>query len=125
MKYLRRFNENKAEDVKDFCELHLASLLDSKFYNLEINTSKKTNMIYITLKAGKQAFKWEDFRVDFIPFIEMLLIDGDYEMVPLGDKIVTINNKHLNKEELLSDELSFIKQGDWGNYIEDVKIVIR
>jgi hypothetical protein len=102
MKHIKRFNENNDEDdLKDFCEIHLAYLLDD--YNFELGVDD-IGFIRGCSDAGQirleneEGFKWDDIKDCFIPFLikldkirgHQIKIDGDkdvfiYSMAP-GDR---------------------------------------
>jgi hypothetical protein len=120
MRYIKRFNEdNNEEDLKDFCETHLAYLLDD--YNFELNvesfhdhTQGGTYRGQIRLESN-QWFKWNDIKDYFIPFlIQLNKIRG--HQIKIGDeKLVFIQVKgpsdkrlweKVSFDELVNDKLT-------------------
>lgn len=137
MKYIKGFNEGRYQAKKgtsgivEFCESYLASILDTNRYTIKYIGSKADKSIEITIKnIGKQALGWDDFKLDFLPFLEMLM--REYTVVSsghkLGNSIVNINGRFFTKEEMEDDNFSFslIKRlGDWSNHIDYVKIMVK
>jgi hypothetical protein len=82
MKYIKKFNESKKvnyDDVKKFCEDHLAYLIDIG-YELGWNDSQiseDVKIIDIVFMHGFStprniAFRWTEISDDFIPFLQIL-----------------------------------------------------
>ena len=87
MRYLRRFNESNYEDVKDFCETHLAYLAD-KGYTIKVVETNKNALVgavtgiegrfHITIKyeygisERKVEIRWSEIKDLFIPFYKIL-----------------------------------------------------
>lgn len=127
MKHIKRFNEDKTKDIKEFCELYLANLIDNSelknVYSFDCRTNP-SKMTQIQIKSnGKQALKWDDFKIEFLPFYEMLT--KEFKIIPMGDLVVTINGSHYTKEKIFSDDFSLVKPGEWGNYVEKVSLVVN
>ena len=87
MKFLRKFNENLEDrlEIKDYCEMNLAYLIDEGFfidvhshsggyYNITLRRSLTTNQhgVHTTY------FKWDDIKDHYIPFI--LRIQKKYKL---------------------------------------------
>lgn len=98
MKYIKRFNENNnEEDLKDFCETHLAYLLDDN--NFELNVDSFNDHTQGGIYRGQiriennEGFKWDDIKDYFIPFlIQLDKIRG--HQIKIGDeKLVFIHIK--------------------------------
>jgi hypothetical protein len=91
MKYLKIFEEFNLvnilsqEDLRDFCEIHLAYLLDEQFIldvtDKEENPYHHSNNFIITLNSVK-FFRWDVIKDHFIPFLVHL--ENEY-----GDNINT------------------------------------
>lgn len=83
MKHLKKFNESyeRKEELKDFCETHLAYLLDEGY---EIFIKKdRDNSLLLSLTIDKNdedyaEFKWNDIKDHFIPFLTHL--SNNYEI---------------------------------------------
>jgi len=77
MRYLKPFNENNnEEDLKDFCETHLAYLLDDTNFELGVDDYTQTGIFHsrggqIRLENDK-GFYWDDIKDYFIPFLIQL-----------------------------------------------------
>ena len=88
MKYLKRYNEAKSrkfsfsakpeegelEELKDFCETHLAYLIDENFVVEVSNDYTHKNFHISILKEGSKdkGFTWEEVKDYFIPFLTHL-----------------------------------------------------
>jgi hypothetical protein len=71
MKYLKRFNESVdfQERLKDFCETHLAYLLDEGF-EVVLQDLNETYDSEITVKRDdKGTFTWNEVKDHIVPFI--------------------------------------------------------
>jgi hypothetical protein len=98
MKYLRRIfeevNRDEYEQLKDFCEMYLAYLLDDGDWHIDItmrtsvypNTGYYDCMIWRRLETqadGSHSYPnstWDDISDRFIPFFKVLT--DNYELVP-------------------------------------------
>lgn len=124
MKHIKKFNESIV-DVREFCEPYLANLLDTNgasgaFYEMTFRNVAISGNIRIYIKSnGKQALKWDEFKMDILPFIEVL--SNEFKII--GN--ININGSEFTKEKIFSDEFSLVRLGDWGNYVEEVAIVVR
>jgi hypothetical protein len=88
MKYLKRYNEAKnrkfsfsakpeegeLEELKDFCETHLAYLIDENFVVEVSNDFTHKNFHISIIKEGSKykGFTWEEIKDYFIPFLTHL-----------------------------------------------------
>lgn len=127
MKHLKRFNEtidwvNDKLELEKFCKDNLAYLIDDGFKVevrkfLEHLKYKKynTGSIIITKKPDTYPltnFKWMDIKNDFIPFLEMLIMNYGLKQ---GKKNLTIRlysgfmrtekSKIVDIEKVLNDKL--------------------
>ncbi len=135
MKHIKKFSEAKSwikkeeeQGIEEFCQSYLASILDTNWYTISYIGSKRDNLVEITINSnGKQALRWRDFKIDFLPFLEMLM--KEYKVVSSGHKlgraIVNVNGLELTMDEIMDDEFEPIKPGEWGGYAEKVKIRVR
>jgi len=129
MKYLRRIfeevNQNEYEELKDFCEMYLAYLLDEGDWKINIamrtsvypNTGYYDCMIwrrYETNADGSHSYPnatWDDVSDYFIPFFKVLT--DNYELIPsvarsmktgeLVDNLVEFSGANVPKEKILGD----------------------
>jgi hypothetical protein len=71
MKYLVRFNESASDNVREFCNDNLVTLVDSGF---EIFTEQLPNYsIRVFLSNDfKRKFKYVDIQEEFVQFLQML-----------------------------------------------------
>lgn len=108
MIHLKKFNESNdiQEELKDFCEIHLAYLLDD---GLEISISNRSNLgfYYITLEYKNKNDKykyyfpsWDDIKDNIISFFIHLSKSNNYTLLKKGGKEVfidylTIDNSNL------------------------------
>ena len=93
MKYLKRFNENNThEDLQDFCETHLAYLLDDG-YELYIGDDHGKKTISITIPSDVSnedgeydtgEFEWNNVKDHYITFLTHL--NNKYKVVPYFDE---------------------------------------
>ena len=103
MKYLKRFNESVdfQERLKDFCETHLAYLLDEGF-EVVLNDLDETYDCEITVKRDdKGTFTWDEVKDHIVPFI--IHLNKEYELY--------------KSDECNDDEYLPVKVGDIG-YIQ-------
>jgi hypothetical protein len=129
MKYLKRIfeevNQNEYEQLKDFCEMYLAYLLDEGDWKIDIamrtqvypNTGYYDCMIwrrYETNADGSHSYPratWDDISDYFIPFFKVLT--DNYELVPsvsrsmrdgsLVNNLVEFSGANVPKEKILGD----------------------
>ncbi len=79
MKHLKRFNESKELDLKEFCDENLAFLLDKGFH-VSCNGIHGYGYYEVTIYKNMNNFKWNDVKYDIIPFI--LLLNEKFVIVP-------------------------------------------
>ena len=105
MKFLRKFNENLEDrlEIKDYCEMNLAYLIDEGFfidvhshsgayYNITLRRSLTTNQhgVHTTY------FKWDDIKDHYIPFI--LRIQKSYKLATNYINFTSSNGMDLKSE---------------------------
>lgn len=75
MKHLKRFNESltpdEVDDLKDFCEVNLAYLLDEDFIVDIDSRFGTTGNVSFNLKR-ELGFTWNEISDHFIPFLQRL-----------------------------------------------------
>jgi hypothetical protein len=101
MKYLKRFFESFEENVlQDFCETHLAYLLDDG-YELYIGDDHGEKTISITIPSDVSnedgeydtgEFEWNNVKDHFITFLTHL--NNKYNVVPYFDESNFIRDKN-------------------------------
>ena len=92
MRYLKRFNESQSdfkEQLRDFCETHLAYLLDNGFM-VEINEFEDLDGFELLIKKEEEnnrqpLFIWEEVKNYIGPFVYYL--DKEYELYKAPEKI--------------------------------------
>lgn len=84
MRYLKKFNEAiEPDEIKDFCEMYLAYLLDDG-YALAFNESGRVTQINFLKPRtdiehiGIDWMNWDQIKDSFIPFLKML--DKEYDI---------------------------------------------
>ena len=89
MKYLKSFNEAlDRNELREFCEMYLAYLLDKSNFNLDVFPSTMDISI-IELRdnpegntfSGDKIFTWSDVKDHIIPFLKMLDKSYDIETI--------------------------------------------
>jgi len=127
MRHLKKFNENilpyhlAVEDIQEFCEMHLAYLVDDGFnitYQPGTNSKDKRGPItYVTMCFNKThrrpvvTFSGDEIKDRFIPFVYML--NNSYQILDIV--IFNKNEKDPNRyieykptiEEMLNSEIGF------------------
>lgn len=92
MRYLKRFNESEGnfkDQLRDFCETHLAYLLDNGFI-IEINEFEDLDGFEIIIKKEEEnnrqpLFTWEEVKNYIGPFV--FYLDREYELYKAPEKI--------------------------------------
>ena len=129
MKYLKRIfeevNRDEYEELKDFCEMYLAYLLDDSDWKIDL--TMKTAVYpnkgyydvfirrkYVVAPDGSASYPnvvWDDISDHFIPFFKVLT--DNYELVPsvgrsmkdgsLVNNLVEFSGANVPKEKILND----------------------
>lgn len=111
MKHIKLFNETKdnEDDLKDFCEINLAYLLDNEDFKLNVDyfhdhTQGGTYRGQIRLENNNE-FKWDDIKDYFIPFlIQLDKIRG--HQIKIGDeKLIFVHRYRGNWHKVKFDDL--------------------
>ena len=90
MKHLKKFNESfeqqmAREELQDFCETHLAYLLDDG-YEIYVKEDRDSLLLALTIPSDMSTeedpdageFKWNDIKDHFIPFL--IHLNNNYEI---------------------------------------------
>jgi hypothetical protein len=123
MKYLKRIfeevNREEYEELKDFCEMYLAYLLDDSDWQLSVTMKTQVYpdkgyydvFIWKNYKVADSKPIWDDISDHFIPFFKVLL--DNYELVPsvgrsmrdgsLVNNLVNFSGANVPKEKILGD----------------------
>jgi hypothetical protein len=111
MKHLRKYNESKVnlEEVKYFCEIHLAYLTDMGYYfdfNTHSDVIDNYNIeTYYSIWITKNPyFRWLDIKDYFIPFLTVL--DEKYDLYNQVIFEGVTSDSFFKIEEVLNDEVS-------------------
>lgn len=116
MKYLKSFNEAlDRNELREFCEMYLAYLLDKSNFNLEVfSSTKDISIIELrdnpegTTFSGDKIFTWLDVKDHIIPFLKML--DKSYEIETIrifqygGRESTGLMSHSIRSMERLSDD---------------------
>lgn len=152
MKHLRSFNESLKEDLQDFCDTHLAYLLDKGFHNYIDRERWNKYKIYHNLRFTKgytdsKVFAWSEISDHFVPFIYMLNKNYDLDGVTITferdngqtdrfsvedvlrrgfsyDFIENSKSKNVRAELGLKVSKSYIRTGMRSVVIENIKEII-
>ena len=129
MKYLKRIfeevNRDEAVELKDFCEMYLAYLLDDSDWKIDLTMKTMTypdkgyydvciRRKYVVAPDGSASYPnvvWDDISDHFIPFFKVLI--DNYELVPsvgrsmkdgsLVNNLVEFSGANVPKEKILND----------------------
>lgn len=87
MKYLKRFNESVdfEERLKDFCETHLAYLLDEGFEVVLIDLDESYDCEISIKREDKRTFTWDEVKNYITPFI--IHLNKEYELYKSEDEL--------------------------------------
>jgi hypothetical protein len=102
MKYLRKFNESKGNDIKEFVDNYLSYLLDEGFETI-IDLEKDPDAISFstdlhllipnndlsdegTYSAFGKIFYWDDIKDYFIPFMLMFIEEYSFSSLKILSK---------------------------------------
>lgn len=123
MKHIRKYNEEAdINDIIKFCNSHLVPLFDNGYkveFFKRVSGSRVENIkvieiliTFIDYNNFNKGLEWSDIRIDFLPFLEMLI--HKYKIIPsvgrsaitgkIRNNIVEINGQNIIKEQILDDE---------------------
>mgnify|MGYP000718307147 CR=1 FL=1 len=115
MKHLKKFNESINEyDLKDYCETHLAYLMDE---GLEVRIDNDRSDLFVTLylyQSNGHGRPWSEIKDQIMPFLYRL--NKVYEINSLEDGsdkfiVVQVSQGNYSKELYLSyDELENLSE---------------
>ena len=123
MKYLKSFNENKVnyiDNLKSFCDNHLAFLIDNGF--MVKPHSKKNDYCIEIIKGWDNGrfisvtdFNLGDIKDDFIPFFEMLSNKYTIESCNFRGDMETLNTRDISisESDILNDKVDDILIGEF------------
>ena len=85
MKYLKRFNESVdfQERLKDFCETHLAYLLDEGFEVVLTDLDESYDCEISIKREDERTFTWDEVKDHIVPFI--IHLNREYELYKSED----------------------------------------
>ena len=108
MKYLKRIFEgieqSDIDELKDFCEMYLAYLMDDG-WNVTVNNWSESKLfekidemnVYISILPLQRTANWEDIKDHFIPFFSMLI--KRYELVETLLRIRGVNARKFSLQK--------------------------
>jgi hypothetical protein len=94
MRYLKSFNEAvEPDEIKDFCEMYLAYLLDEGYALAFRESGRVTQIDFVKPKTDVEHIAvdwmdWDDIKDSFIPFLKML--DREYDV---KDNLITFQTR--------------------------------
>ena len=124
MKYIKSFNESLGDyeyyqvrdDIRNFAEERLVSLLDEGFQLKIYDAVSKNVAIGFTIWLCKSdyndsSFKWDDIKDDYIPFLQ--LISNKYKLLKFSTDVVrfnlgskyNVNMKDLSLQDVIDDNV--------------------
>ena len=142
MKYLKRFFESFEENVlQDFCETHLAYLLDDG-YELYIGDDHGKKTISITIPSDVSnedgeydtgEFEWNNVKDHFITFLTHL--NNKYKIVPFHDDLPNLEptdviqfftNRPIHAREYYSvQEVLDDKPSELDSYLYEITVKVQ
>lgn len=120
MKYIKSFNESLnddeyyqvRDDIRNFAEERLVSLLDEGF-QLKIYDAVSKNVAIWLCKSERNdvSFKWNDIKDDYIPFLK--LISRQYKLLEFSTDVIRFNlgsgynvsMKDLSLQDVINDNV--------------------
>ena len=132
MKHLKRFNESfeqqmAREELKDFCETHLAYLLDDG-YEIYVKEDRDSLLFALTIPSDMSTeedpdageFKWNDIKDHFIPFL--IHLNNNYEIN--GKSQFFTNTPHLTYQYYTVQEMIDDKPSELDCYLYEIEMSI-
>ena len=92
MRHLKPFHENNNEDdLKDFCETHLAYLLDDYNFELGVDDYTQNGKYHAQIRLeNEKGFYWDDIKDYFIPFLIQLDKIRGHQIKIDDDKLIFV-----------------------------------
>jgi hypothetical protein len=87
MRYLKRFNESQGdfkEQLRDFCETHLAYLLDEGFEVNLTDLDESYDCDIVIQQQDRRTFTWDEVKNYITPFI--IHLNREYELYKSEDE---------------------------------------
>lgn len=118
MKYIKSFESiSKQSDIKSYCEMHLAYLIDNGFLVFQTITIDNTYIIDIK-RDDREKFYFNDIEDEFIPFINT--IDDKYEIISYSNpyyesddyQVRLIINNNMNAKDYRDYNISELNDVD-------------
>lgn len=132
MKHLKRFNESfeqqmVREELQDFCETHLAYLLDDG-YEIYVKEDRDSLLFALTIPSDMSTeedpdageFKWNDIKDHFIPFL--IHLNNNYEIN--GKSQFFTNTPHLTYQYYTVQEMIDDKPSELDCYLYEIEMSI-
>ena len=132
MKHLKRFNESfeqqmAREELQDFCETHLAYLLDDG-YEIYVKEDRDSLLFALTIPSDMSTeedpdageFKWNDIKDHFIPFL--IHLNNNYEIN--GKSQFFTNTPHLTYQYYTIQEMIDDKPSELDCYLYEIEMSI-
>lgn len=132
MKHLKRFNESfeqqmAREELQDFCETHLAYLLDDG-YEIYVKEDRDSLLFALTIPSDMSTeedpdageFKWNDIKDHFIPFL--IHLNNNYEIN--GKSQFFTNTPHLTYQYYTVQEMIDDKPSELDCYLYEIEMSI-
>ena len=132
MKHLRKFNESfeqqmVREELQDFCETHLAYLLDDG-YEIYVKEDRDSLLFALTIPSDMSTeedpdageFKWNDIKDHFIPFL--IHLNNNYEIN--GKAQFFTNTPHLTYQYYTVQEMIDDKPSELDCYLYEIEMSI-
>lgn len=133
MKHLKKFNESfeqqmAREELQDFCETHLAYLLDDG-YEIYVKEDRDSLLFALTIPSDMSTeedpdageFKWNDIKVHFIPFL--IHLNNSYEIN--GKAQFFTNTPHLTYQYYTVQEMIDDKPSELDCYLYEIEMSIK
>ncbi len=134
MKYIKSFNESLnddeyyqvRDDIRNFAEERLVSLLDEGFQLKIYDAVSKNVAIGFTIWLCKSerndvSFKWNDIKDDYIPFLK--LISRQYKLLEFSTDVIRFNLGNRHNSDMRDFSLQdVINDNVFQNYVESPDI---
>lgn len=132
MKHLKKFNESfeqqmAREELQDFCETHLAYLLDDG-YEIYVKEDRDSLLFALTIPSDMNTeedpdageFKWNDIKDHFIPFL--IHLNNNYEIN--GKAQFFTNTPHLTYQYYTIQQMIDDKPSELDCYLYEIEMSI-